>query len=165
MEMLQHRQLISKRNGIVLPTHDHGVKRVRQSLEEYPLVYGICEAKGSESQEVILVNFFAGIPKSLQLCDFLLGRVTRTKVSRRPEEEGQLKLLYTAITRCIQRMYFAETTSSIADDAYVRWLTATSTRQSNAGGKRDALATKSRIDDVEKMLESPDEWRLAGLVQ
>lgn len=57
---------------------------------------------------MILVDFFGGVPDSLQKPwhSLLLGR-DLAEVSRRPEVEGHLKLMYTTITRCIQRLFFA----------------------------------------------------------
>jgi hypothetical protein len=39
-------------------------------------------------------------------------------LSKCPEVEGQLKLLYTAVTRCIERLFFAETSSCAAGLLY-----------------------------------------------
>ena len=135
-------ELVSKRNGIVVLTHDRNVTKWSRALGDYPLVYGIREAKGLEFQEVILVDFFCDIPASLQKLwrDLLLGRDVSDIICR-PEIEGQLKLLYTAATRCIQRLYFAETASSLAGDAFVRWITTTTTtRSTDAAKRKEALA-------------------------
>jgi hypothetical protein len=161
-------ELVKKRKGIVVLTHDDHVLRWKRSLD-YPLVYGIREAKGLEFQEVILVDFFGGVPSgvpdSLQKLwrNLLLGR-DMADVSRHPEVEGHLKLLYTAITRCIQCLFFAETSSSIAGDAFVRWLTTTTTTSlSELRRGKEALAVKSSVENVDKMVRTPDEWRSAGL--
>ena len=160
VEVARLRELVMKRKGVVVLTHDRDASRWKQSLD-YPLVYGIREAKGLEFQEVILVDFFVGVPDSLQKPwrDLLLGR-DLADISQRPEVEGYLKLLYTAITRCIQRLFFAETSSSIAGVAFIRWLTTTTT-MSRSG--KEALAVKSSVENVEKMVRTPDEWRSAGL--
>jgi hypothetical protein len=75
--------------SLVVLTHDAGVAALRRALDEYPLVYGIREAKGLEFQEVVLVDFFAGVPEPLQKLwrDLWLGRDT-SHVSQRPEIEG-----------------------------------------------------------------------------
>jgi hypothetical protein len=73
-----------------------------------------------------------------------------------PELEGQLKLLYTAVTRCISRLIFAETSSSISSQAFARWLL-------EKRDDRGSLATKQNVDDVEKMKYTPDEWRSLGI--
>jgi hypothetical protein len=160
-------QLVSKRDGIVVLTHDQSVSKWKRVLKDYPLVYGIREAKGLEFQEVILVDFFADIPTSLQKLwrNLLLGRDV-ADISGRPEIEGHLKLLYTATTRCIQRLFFAETSSSVAGDAFVRWLTTTSTMRFASDAEKsnqEALAVKNSVETVEKMVRTPDEWRSAGL--
>jgi hypothetical protein len=162
VEVARLQELVTRRGGIVVLTHDRDVPRWKRSLN-YPLVYGIREAKGLEFQEVILVDFFAGVPDSLQKSwrNLLLGRDV-VDISRHPEVEGHLKLLYTAITRCIQRLFFAETSSSIAGDAFVRWLTTTK-KASDPNTRKEALAVKSSVYDVEKMVRTPDEWRSAGL--
>jgi hypothetical protein len=53
----------------------------------------------------------------------------------------------------------------LAGNAFVRWLTTTSTVQSpgEASRRREALAVKNSVDNVEKMTRTPDEWRSAGL--
>lgn len=122
VEIERLKELVKRREGIVVLTHDNDVPRWKRTLD-YPLVYGIREAKGLEFQEVILVDFFRDVPESLQKSwrNLLLGSDV-ADISGRPEVEGHLKLLYTAITRCIQRLFFAETASSLAGDAFVRWL-------------------------------------------
>ena len=165
VEIERLKELVKRREGIVVLTHDNDVPRWKRTLD-YPLVYGIREAKGLEFQEVILVDFFCGVPESLQKSwrNLLLGSDV-ANISGRPEVEGHLKLLYTAITRCIQRLFFAETASSLAGDAFVRWLTTTTIRASTSDTKagKEALAVKSSVDNVEKMVRTPDEWRSAGL--
>ena len=165
VEIERLKELVKRREGIVVLTHDNDVPRWKRTLD-YPLVYGIREAKGLEFQEVILVDFFRGVSESLQKSwrNLLLGSDV-ADISGRPEVEGHLKLLYTAITRCIQRLFFAETASSLAGDAFVRWLTTTTIRASTSDTKagKEALAVKSSADNVEKMVRTPDEWRSAGL--
>ena len=75
-------------------------------------MYGIRAAKGLEFKSVIMLNFFADLPSNIQKAwrDLLLGRVNEDFQYAFPEVEGQLKLLYTGVTRCIQQLFFAETT-------------------------------------------------------
>jgi hypothetical protein len=164
VEAMRLQELVVKRKGIVILTHDRDVSQWKRALRGYPLVYGIREAKGLEFKEVIIVDFFIGLPEYIQKLwrDLLLGRDT-AEISQRPEIEGHLKLLYTAVTRCIQRLFFAETASSVAGNAFIRWLTTTSTRPVSVRRRKEALAIKSSIDSVEKMVRTPDEWRSAGL--
>ena len=64
VELARLWELVMKRKGVVVLAHDRDVSRWKRSLD-YPLVYGIREAKGLEFQEVILVDFFGGVPDSL----------------------------------------------------------------------------------------------------
>jgi len=142
-----------KLNGIVVLTHDENVSYWKRALGNYPLVHGIRGAKGLEFKRVIIVGFFAETTKDLQKPwrDLLLGRETCKQ-----ELEAKLKLLYTAVTRCIERLFFAETSRSIAGDAFVRWATTSSVRP-------EVLATRQNIDNVETMALTQDEWIASGL--
>eukprot|EP00934_Nitzschia_sp_Nitz4_P003879 Nitzschia sp. Nitz4//scaffold167_size49223//10984//18384//NITZ4_007032-RA/size49223-processed-gene-0.31-mRNA-1//-1//CDS//3329538266//3869//frame0 len=141
-----------KLNGAVILTHDESVPYWKQMLD-YELVYGIRAAKGLEFKSVIVLDFFADLPKEVQKPwrDLLLGRECHV-----PELEGQLKLLYTGVTRCIERLFFAETTRSVSGDAFVRWSTTSTVRPTT-------LATKQNVDDVEAMAMTQDEWTASGL--
>ena len=154
------RDLIAKLDGLVILTHDNAMENLKQQLD-YPLVYGIREAKGLEFQSVLLLDFFCRLPTVIQkpFRDLLLGRRIDDLNSTCPEMEGYLKLLYTGITRCIQRLVFAETKRSIAGDAFVRWITTTKDER----GRRDSLAVHQGVDDLEVMSRTPDEWRASGL--
>ena len=142
-----------KLNGVVLLTHDASVWYWKKQLNDYPLVYGIRAAKGLEFKRVILLDFFAEIPREHQKPwrDLFLGRGTS-----KPELEGQMKLLYTAVTRCIEQLFFAETSKSIAGGSFVRWLTTSSIRPT-------ALATRQNVDDIELMALTQDEWVASGM--
>jgi hypothetical protein len=83
----------------------------------------------------------------------LLERDTSDFMTRYPELEGQLKLLYTGVTRCINHLFFAETSNSVSGAAFVRWL---ATR--GLHGQSEALGVRSSVDNVEKMTLAPDEW-------
>jgi hypothetical protein len=77
-----------------------------------------------------------------------------------------LKLLYTGITRSIEQLYFVETSSSVAGDATVRWLTTTATTTTKTAtlkGAREALATKSNINNLDSMAMTHDEWISSGI--
>ena len=75
--------------------------------------------------------------------------------------EGQLKLLYTAITRSIDRLLFVESKPSIAGEAFCRWLTTNTTRA--AFRDDEPLAVRQRVSDVESLKMSVDEWLVSGL--
>mmetsp|Transcript_22885 Transcript_22885/g.26032 ORF Transcript_22885/g.26032 Transcript_22885/m.26032 type:complete len:228 (-) Transcript_22885:33-716(-) len=88
----------------------------------------------------------------------LLGR--RNDYQEYPEIESHLKLLYTGITRSIQRLIFAETIPSSAGDAFKRWST---TQTVNAWNRTQTLVVQQSIHDVEAMTRTKDEWKSAGL--
>mmetsp|Transcript_14447 Transcript_14447/g.40206 ORF Transcript_14447/g.40206 Transcript_14447/m.40206 type:complete len:2450 (-) Transcript_14447:2893-10242(-) len=147
--------ICEKLNGVVVLTHDSSVRYWKKALGNYQLVYGIRAAKGLEFKSVIILDFFCELPQELQKPwrNLLLGR---DEQNAKPELEGQLKLLYTAVTRCIEQLFFAETSRSSSGDAFVRWLTTTSIRPKT-------LATRQSVDDVEKMVLTQDEWVASGL--
>ena len=154
-------ELLKKVEGIVFLTHDDNVARLRKSLHLYPLVLGIKEAKGLEFQSVVVVDYFEGISSNeyqKAWRDLLLGRQFEYK--QFPEIESQLKLLYTGVTRSIQRLFFAETVGSIAGEAFIRWSTTTTVTICN---RMQALAVQQNVNDVEAMSRTKDEWRSAGL--
>ena len=100
-------QLVTEHlDGVVVLTHDSSVWHGKRKLGDYPLVYGIRAAKGLEFKPVIVLDFFAEIPREHQKSwrDLLLGREIH-----KAEIEGQLKLLYTALNRWIEQLFFAET--------------------------------------------------------
>jgi len=64
------------------------------------------------------------------------------------------------VTRCIDRLFFAETKSSIAGDAFVRWMTTKSVKrdESDSGSNTSlAIATLNKIGDIENMTMTQDE--------
>jgi hypothetical protein len=158
VEVSRLKEAVSKLDGIVVLTHDENVSRWKRLLD-YPLVYGIREAKGLEFQCVLIVDFFGGLPLPLQIRwrDLLLERDCSAFKEKCPEVEGQLKLLYTAVTRCIERLFFAETSSCTAGAAFTRWVT------TKRGPMKQSVAVKQNVSDVEKMVRTPDEWRSMGL--
>jgi hypothetical protein len=154
--------LNEKLQGAVVLTHDASAPSWRELLD-YQLVYGICEAKGLEFKTVILLNFFGEIPSSLQKPwrEMLLNRAQPDFAMQYPLVETHLKLAYTAITRCIEQLFFAETISSDAGDAAVRWLTTSMNKKDRAGS--DALATINNVSDLESMTMTNDEFRIVGI--
>jgi len=84
---------------------------------------------------------------------YLLGRRDEaSKLEGFAEIETQLKQLYTAITRCIERLFFVETGDSEAGAAFVRWLT-----------EKEKIATKQTIATTEQVVKTPDEWNALGM--
>jgi hypothetical protein len=192
--------LKEKMPGAVVLTHDDSAALWRDRLD-HRLVYGIresmhqfcsCsfstwssshmftntaisgEAKGMEFKSVIILDFFAELPSSLQKPwrDLLLNRYGEEDEFQQkfPLVETHLKLVYTAVTRCIEQLFFAETCSSISGDAAVRWLTTTSAMIDKASSKsaqiiatKEALATINNVKDLEAMSMTNDEFCVVGI--
>lgn len=114
----------------------------------------------------MIVDFFSQIPASEQKWWKKLntihpaadgsgsGSVSGALEYEFPQMETQLKLLYTAITRCCNRLVFVETRESVAGTAFFRWL------------KDSQLAEQLVIEaseDVQEVFMSNDEWRVRGI--
>jgi hypothetical protein len=155
-----------KLEGVIVLTHDESAARWKRVLD-YPLVYGIREAKGLEFKSVVVLDFFCELPSTLQkpLRDLVLNRTDADYQTRHPLVENLLKLLYTAVTRSIEQLYFVETSSSVAGDATVRWLTTrtVSGRSNSLHEDGVALATKSNISNLDSMSMTCDEWIASGI--
>lgn len=151
--------VLSGSTVLVLDEHEASRKR---DLCGYKQLYGIREAKGLEFKSVIVFDFFSGIPQELQkpLRNLLLGRERLDFPSRFPEVEGYLKLLYTAITRSVDRLLFVESKPSIAGEAFIRWSTTTTTRVRSR--HEEPLAVVQEISGIAALEMSVDEWILAG---
>ena len=150
-------------DGAFVLTHDESVDKWKDALD-YELVYGIRESKGLEFKTVIILDFFAEIPINLQKPwrNLLLNRAGDDFESEYPLVETHLKLIYTAVTRCIEQLFFAETTSSVAGDAAVRWLTTSMQREDVINGDA-ALATINNVEDLESMAMTNDEFCVVGI--
>lgn len=141
-----------KMHGTVILTHDDNVEECVKKLGGYELVYGIRKAKGLEFKSVIVLDFFSFLSKDLQKPwrEMLLDRASTFDFKlNHPEVEGQLKLLYTAVTRCIDRLFFAETSSSLSGKAFVRWMASKS------------VATENKVGNIENMTMTQDEVSVA----
>lgn len=87
--------------------------------------------------------------------------------------EGQMKLLCTAVTRSIERLFFVETEGSVAGDAFVRWITTTSmagnkdqkgsVSQSSTSTPLVPLASRNKVGNVESITMTRDEWLSSGM--
>jgi len=154
--------LREKMPGAVVLTHDESASRWKKLLG-HKLVYGIREAKGLEFKSVVILDFFAEIPSSLQKPwrNLLLNREGSDFELRYPLVETHLKLVYTAVTRCIEQLFFAETSSSAAGDAAVRWLTTNMHTKDQANS--ESLATINNVRELESMTMSNDEFCVVGI--
>jgi len=151
--------------GAVILTNDESAPRWREALG-HPLVYGIREAKGLEFKSVIILDFFGEIPSSLQKAwrNLLLGREGPDFELLYPLVETHLKLIYTAITRSIEQLFFAESTSSIAGNAAMRWLTTKATPDpTTTTDQYEAIATHNNVSNLESMMMTNDEFCRAGI--
>ena len=88
--------------------------------------------------------------------ELVLGRATHDFDLSHPLVATFLKLLYTGVTRCIEKLFFVETKSSIAGDASIRWLT-------KKVSDRSSYATRNNINDVEAMSMTSDEFISEGI--
>jgi hypothetical protein len=71
------------------------------------------------------VDFFCNIPAADQKYwkELLSGGLSDGRGTIiAPQVESQLKMLYTAITRCCDRLIFAETRSSVAGSLFFRYM-------------------------------------------
>ena len=156
--------LAQKMQGTVVLTHDDHVEDCKKKLGGYELVYGIRRAKGLEFKSVIVMDFFSALRSDLQKPwrEMLLGRSEYDFKSTYPEIEGQLKLLYTAVTRCIDRLFFAETAESISGNAFVRWMTTKSVNRDNPDTQ--PIATMNKMGDIDNMTMTQDEVSISLMI-
>jgi superfamily I DNA/RNA helicase len=83
------------------------------------IVLTIREAKGLEFPDIILVDFFSSIPSADQRAwKQTLGGKGVMEAYTFPQLETQMKVLYTAIMRCCNRLLFVETNPSQAGTAF-----------------------------------------------
>jgi hypothetical protein len=151
--------LISKIQGVVLLSmHDehvdelNGLDRIKN---HDTVVLSIRDAKGLAFPDVILVDFFKRLPEQQQKPWRLLLQGKLAKASEQagfPEVELQLKQLYTAITRCSQRLFFVETAASDAGQAFFRFIC-----------KEKDLAIQEEASGVQESIKTSDEWAATGV--
>lgn len=148
--------------GAVVITHDESASHWKNVLD-HQLVYGIREAKGLEFKTVIILDFFAELPSLLQKPwrNLLLNRVDSDFEFAFPLVETHLKLIYTGVTRSIEQLFFAESKSSIAGDAAVRWLTTAMHKKEEANS--EPLATINDMMDIKSMALTNDEFCIVGI--
>ena len=149
--------LSDKLKGTVVICNDESASRWRHDLN-YSLVYGIGEAKGLEFKSVLILDFFNDLPDQKPWRNLLLNRVDPDYNKHHPLVETQLKLLYVAVTRCIERLFLVETRSSLAGAAAVRWLTTSKKSKSS-----HALATSNDVMKLSAMNMTSDEFVIQGV--
>ena len=107
--------LRNKLKGAVVLTHDKLVHYWQHVLGNYPYCYGFCKAKGRKFKSVIILNFSMSslhLSKT-SLQNLLLRRVGCNFEAEHPLKKTQLKLLYTGVTQCIERLFIVETKVSV----------------------------------------------------
>jgi ATP-dependent exoDNAse (exonuclease V) beta subunit len=122
-------------------------------------VMGIREAKGLEFHQVLLLDFFTRMPddshrkawKTLLLDADVYGGVRLESIPATMELD--LKLLYTAITRSRDRLFFVETGESSAFEAFCRCL------------KMHDFAKLMKAEDMasEGSVMTADDWTIEGI--
>ena len=146
------KQFMIKNKGIVILVHDEKVSIYKKMLGSDQVILGIRESKGLEFNDVIVLNFFADLDNEHQKPwrDLLSMKEMIEEGKKKPELEPQLKLLYTAITRCCKRLFFIQTTETISGKAFIRWTI------------EQKLAEKQSSSTIE-IARTPDEWRTTGV--
>jgi hypothetical protein len=136
-------------------------RRVRDACAaasiDAPLVLDVVQAKGLEFSEVIIVDFFADLPNQAAWAAILkrefLDSFSGLDPHALPHEVARdLKLLYTAVTRCCSRLAFVETRDSVAGSAWFRLLLDASL----------AVRYQPQIASEATRLTA-DEWRMQGI--
>ena len=149
------------------------------------LSLGIREAKGLEFDDVAIVNFFRhldardtkGWKHLLQPSEASSAAVSGDMAFQYlyTQLEGQLKVLYTAITRSCNRLVFIETVPSSIGTLFFAWLQRMQLAQplpypfsseegegeEEAGG--EAQEGSAFISSLRSVFNTPDEWRLRGV--
>ena len=132
---------------------DHSKAQIAKPLRELAgRVLGIRESKGLEYSHVIIVDFFACLPKPHQQAWKWLASHSGKDPVLPVELVLQLKMLYVAITRCCHNLAFLETQDSPAGKAWFRNLVSLGLAVSGKGWESKA-----------KEVMSADEWLVEGL--
>jgi hypothetical protein len=165
--------LIKKLDGTVVLVHGSCLNYWKETLPEYGLIRSIEASKGLEFKSVILLDFFTELSQQTDIevqkawRDLLIRGAGDDFDKKFPEIEGHLKRLYTGVTRCIEQLFFVETKETVAGNAFVRWLTTTSTARNKKsredGSEKGKLATKNKVVDVENQVMTKDEALKSGM--
>ena len=151
--------ILSKNQRLVIISPDEIVKQIEQDIgvdsNSNHLILGIREAKGLEFPDLMIVNFFSSMAVADQKAWKKLlaaqSHIDTILVNNFPQLESQLKVLYTAITRCCNRLVFVEDRMTLAGSAFFRWL-----------HDKD-LAVPLKISTMDEATMTSDEWRIRGI--
>uniref|UniRef100_A0A7S3MCI7 DNA helicase n=1 Tax=Spumella elongata TaxID=89044 RepID=A0A7S3MCI7_9STRA len=126
------------------------------------IVMGIRAAKGLEFSDVMVLDFFSKLSaadakawKTLFAENPNADVAVQDQQFKYPQLEPQLKMLYTAITRSMNRLLFVESAKSEAGEAFFRWL-----ERNHLADKFDFKAAKQHGE--ERYITS-DEWKVRGI--
>lgn len=130
----------------------------------YIRTFGIKEAKGMEYDHVVILDFFCSA--SLDQQEWWVSHFNfrikyphlKCDVSEKFPMEMQLKLLYTAITRCKKRLLFVETEKTKVYDAFERWVSGIP--EKNVPALAEKLA---QFESNDIGFTSNDEWKSEGI--
>ena len=166
-------RLLSNNERLVVLCADEQSSAVELELQRWGVgnsVLGIRAAKGLEFPDVVLLDFFCHVSsESEQRAWKLLLKDGSTVAPSQehygqcfPQLEGQLKLLYTGITRCCHRLVFVERQLSPAGSEFTRLL-----EGRRAAERVTQASLRASEDDSDGLahvvLMSGDEWRVRGI--
>ena len=155
--------LLRKNERFVILTRDEHVSQIKSDYlkcigMDRTTVMGIRESKGLEFQDIIIVDFFCTLSSMRDQKAFAqMLKVKKDEVpmdNHYPQLEGQLKLLYTCITRCSSRLVFLETKFSNAGEVFFRKFSDMELIQP---------LNISRLADIEAVFMTSDEWKARGI--
>jgi hypothetical protein len=156
-------QLLAHDQHAVVLTRDSRLQDVKAALRDTEDLNNTCldivDSKGLEFSDVWIVDFFSQSERAQQKGFKKLFSVDYNPAQdpMRPEIETDMKLLYTAITRCKSRLVFIETAGSNgAFQKFTNWL-----RQQDLA-KPMPVETDSAVGMPTRLL-SGDEWRKRGV--
>ena len=167
------RRLLLNNERLVVLCTDEESAAVEVELQRWGLgnsVLGIRAAKGLEFPDVVLLDFFCHVSSESEqrAWKMLLKDGSAVAPSQEhygqcfPQLEGQLKLLYTGITRCCHRLVFVERRLSPAGSEFTRLL------EGRKAAERVTQASLRASEDgsdglANVVLMTGDEWRVRGI--
>ena len=157
--------LVKKEEGVViLLRSEEAFSAIERIAGKEATILSIQEAKGLEFKTVVMADFFKGLSDEQHAAwkRLLTERSAGDASTMHPEVEMHLKQLYTAITRCRERLLFAEmetaaAASTVAFDAFEKWAI---TRRRDSGRELMEAVT---VDAMDTKLMTPEEFTAMGI--
>jgi hypothetical protein len=149
---------LSQNQRIVVTCPDERAEQVEECVNNHSLVnlvLGIRAAKCLEFKDIILYDFFGG---RVQAADhkawehLLSDELHEAGAYKYPQVESQLRLLYTAMTRSCNRLFFVEIQSNSLVSLFFRWLP-----------QRDLADPFTPSVDGDMEFMTREEWRARGI--